>query len=107
MKAETKLIPISQVQIDPNNPRQLSKEKFSSLKKSIEKFPEMLDVRPLVVADGFVIGGNMRLLAMKDLGYKEVPVIDVTDWTQAQRDEFMIKDNVNFGTWDWDILANE
>ena len=67
----------------------------------------MLDVRPLVVANGYVVGGNMRLLAMKDLGYKEVPVIDVTDWTQGQRDEFMIKDNINFGEWDYDLLANE
>lgn len=67
----------------------------------------MLEVRPLVVADGVVVGGNMRLRALQDLGYKEVPVIDVTNWTQAQRDEFMIKDNVSFGDWDWDVLANE
>ena len=67
----------------------------------------MLEVRPLVVADGVVVGGNMRLLVMKDLGYKEVPVIDVTEWTQAERDEFMIKDNTHFGSWDYDALANE
>jgi DNA modification methylase len=67
----------------------------------------MLEVRPLVVADGVVIGGNMRLLAMKDLGYREVPAIDVTEWTHAERDEFMIKDNLNFGDWDYDLLANE
>ena len=67
----------------------------------------MLEVRPLVVADGVVVGGNMRLRALQDLGYKEVPVIDVTEWTQAQRDEFMIKDNLTFGDWDYDILANE
>ena len=67
----------------------------------------MLEVRPIVVADGIVVGGNMRLLAMKDLGFREVTAIDVTDWTQGQRDEFMIKDNLNFGDWDYDILANE
>jgi hypothetical protein len=67
----------------------------------------MLEVRPLVVADGVVVGGNMRLLVMKDLGYKEVPAIDVTEWTQAERDEFMIKDNLSFGDWDYDVLANE
>ena len=67
----------------------------------------MLEVRPLVVADGVVIGGNMRLLAMKDLGYREVSVIDVTEWTQEKRDEFMIKDNLSFGDWDYDLLANE
>ena len=67
----------------------------------------MLEVRPLVVAEGVVIGGNMRLLAMKDLGYREVSVIDVTEWTQEKRDEFMIKDNLSFGDWDYDLLANE
>jgi hypothetical protein len=67
----------------------------------------MLEVRPLVVADGVVVGGNMRLLVMKDLGYKEVPAIDVSEWTQAERDEFMIKDNLSFGDWDYDVLANE
>ena len=67
----------------------------------------MLEVRPLVEAEGVVVGGNMRLLAMKDLGYREVSVIDVTEWTQEKRDEFMIKDNLNFGDWDYDLLANE
>ena len=67
----------------------------------------MLEVRPLVVAEGVVIGGNMRLLAMKDLGYREVSVIDVTEWTQEKRDQFMIKDNLSFGDWDYDLLANE
>ena len=67
----------------------------------------MLEVRPLVVADGVVVGGNMRLLAMKDLGFREVSVIDVTEWTQEKRDEFMIKDNLSFGDWDYDLLANE
>ena len=67
----------------------------------------MLEVRPLVVADGIVLGGNMRLLVMKDLGYREVYAIDVTEWTQGQRDEFMIKDNLSFGDWNYDFLANE
>jgi len=107
MHIQTTKVPISQVQVDPKNPRILNKEKFKKLKSSIEQFPEMLEVRPLVVANGYVVGGNMRLLAMNDLGYKEVPVIDVTDWTQGQRDEFMIKDNINFGDWDYDLLANE
>ncbi len=67
----------------------------------------MLEVRPIVIADGIVVGGNMRLRALKELGHKEVFTIDVTTWTQGQRDEFMIKDNLNFGDWDYDILANE
>lgn len=67
----------------------------------------MLEVRPIVVADGLVVGGNMRLRALQELGHDEVTIIDVSDWTQSQRDEFMIKDNLNFGDWDYDILANE
>jgi hypothetical protein len=107
MNIQTKKVPISQVRIDPNNPRSLNKEKYKKLKSSVKEFPEMLEVRPLVVADGVVVGGNMRLLAMKDLGYREVSVIDVTEWTQEKRDEFMIKDNLSFGDWDYDLLANE
>ena len=95
------------MQIDPKNPRSISKEKYKKLKSSIEAFPQMLEVRPLVVADGIVLGGNMRLLVMKDLGYREVYAIDVTEWTQGQRDEFMIKDNLSFGDWNYDYLANE
>ena len=107
MNIQSKKIPISQIQVDPKNPRILNKTKFKKLKSSIESFPEMLEVRPIVVADGIVVGGNMRLLAMKELGFREVTAIDVTDWTQGQRDEFMIKDNLNFGDWDYDLLANE
>ena len=107
MKKKTTLTPVKNLKVDPNNPRTLNKEKFKKLKKSLESFPEMLDVRPLVVADGIVVGGNMRLRALQELKVEEVPVIDVTEWTQAQRDEFMIKDNLTFGDWDYDILANE
>jgi len=102
-----KTVPISQVQLDLHNPRTITKEKFQELKTSITDFPEMELVKPLIVADGFVIGGNMRLLAMKDLGYREVKIIDVTEWSQAKRDEFMIKDNTHYGSWDYDALANE
>ena len=104
---KTQKVPISQVSIDPHNPRTITKAKFKELKQSIIDFPEMQLVKPLIVADGLVIGGNMRLLAMKDLGYREVHIIDVTAWSQAKRDEFMIKDNTHFGSWDWDVLANE
>ena len=67
----------------------------------------MLEVRPIVVADGLVVGGNMRLRALQELGHKEVTILALSDWTQSQRDEFMIKDNLNFGDWDYDLLANE
>jgi len=104
---ERKKVRIETVKLDPSNPRSITKEKFDELKKSIKDFPEMEVVKPLIIADDFVIGGNMRLLAYKDLGYREVHVIDVTAWTQAKRDEFMIKDNTHFGSWNYDMLANE
>ena len=104
---ERNKVRIETVKLDPSNPRSITKEKFEELKKSIKDFPEMEVVKPLIIADDFVIGGNMRLLAYKDLGYREVHVIDVTAWTQAKRDEFMIKDNTHFGSWNYDMLANE
>ena len=104
---KTQKVQIETIKLDPSNPRSITKEKFEELKKSIKDFPEMEVVKPLIIADDFVIGGNMRLLAYKDLGYREVHVIDVTAWSQAKRDEFMIKDNTHFGSWDYDALANE
>ena len=104
---ERKKVQIETVKLDPSNPRSITKEKFEELKKSIKDFPEMEVVKPLIIADDFVIGGNMRLLAYKDLGYREVHVIDVTAWSQSKRDEFMIKDNTHFGSWNYDMLANE
>jgi DNA modification methylase len=104
---KTQKVQIETIKLDPSNPRSITKEKFEELKQSIKDFPEMEVVKPLVIADDFVIGGNMRLLAYKDLGYREVHVIDVTAWSQAKRDEFMIKDNTHFGSWDYDALANE
>lgn len=98
---------VSQLKPNPKNPRTIKGDKFEKLKASIQSFPEMLEKRPIVVADGVVLGGNMRFLAAKAIGLKEVPVIDASEWTQAQRDEFIIKDNVSFGDWDWDNLANE
>jgi len=104
---QTKKVQIETIKLDPSNPRSITKEAFESLKKSITDFPEMQSVKPLVVADGYAIGGNMRLLAYKDLGYRELHVIDVSEWSQAKRDEFMIKDNTHYGSWDYDALANE
>ena len=107
MKIQPQKVQIETLSLDPHNPRSITKEKFEELKQSIKDFPEMEVVKPLTIADGFVIGGNMRLLAMKDLGYREVLVNDVSEWTQAKRDEYMIKDNTHYGSWDYDALANE
>ena len=90
------------------NPRVIKDDKFKKLVKSIKEFPQMLNLRPIVVNDDMVVlGGNMRLKAVQEVGLKEVPIIKASDLTEEQQKEFIIKDNVGFGEWDWDVLANE
>ena len=102
-----KTVKISEVKVNPNNPRLIKDEKFKKLVASIKQFPEMLNVRPIVVNKEMVIlGGNMRYKACVESGLKEIPII-ITDFTEQQQKEFLIKDNVSGGEWDWDILANE
>jgi DNA modification methylase len=101
-----KEFPIASVKSNPNNPRVIRDEKFKKLVTSLKEFPEMSKVRPIVVnKDMIVLGGNMRLKAMKEAGWKNVPV-EVVDWSEDKQREFIIKDNVGFGEWDWDELAN-
>jgi len=103
-----KLVNIASIKENPDNPRFIKDSKFKKLVKSIKAFPEMLEKRPIVVdEDMVVLGGNMRLKACKSAGLFEVWVDIAEGWTQEQKDEFIIKDNVGFGEWDWDILANE
>jgi len=98
---------IGDVKTNPNNPRTIKDDKFKKLVKSIKDFPEMLELRPIVVnSEGIVLGGNMRLKACKDAGLKEVPVIRAENLTEEQQKEFIIKDNVGFGEWDWEDLNN-
>ena len=100
-------LPIWKIKNNPNNPRLVKDDKFKKLVKSIKDFPEMLDKRPIIVnEDMIVLGGNMRLKACNEAGLKEVPVI-VANWTQEQERQFIIKDNLGYGEWDWDIIANE
>jgi len=102
------LVKINKVKPNENNPRFIKDYKFKKLVQSIKEFPEMLKLRPIVVnADMVVLGGNMRLKASKEAGLKEVYVTIANDLTEQQEREFVIKDNVGFGDWDWDILANE
>jgi len=90
------------------NPRTIDKDKFDKLVKSIREFPKMLELRPIVVnADFVVLGGNMRLRACKVAGIKEVPIVYADDLNPEQQKEFIIKDNVSFGEWDFDLLAND
>ena len=99
---------ISQVKTNPNNPRIIKNDKFKKLVKSIKEFPEMLEKRPLVIdEDNMVLGGNMRLKASKDAGLKQVWIEIAEGLTEAQKKEFIVKDNVGFGEWEWDMLANE
>ena len=105
---EIKTVKLSEVKINPNNPRIIKDDKFKKLVKSIQEFPKMLEIRPIVVnADMIVLGGNMRLKACKEAGLKEVPIIFADDLTEDEQRQFIIKDNVGFGEWDWDMLANE
>lgn len=108
LKSAIELVPITSVKLNEDNPRTISKEKFEDLKTSIKEFPEMLNLRPIVVDENMVVlGGNMRLQACLELKIKEVPIISAANLTPEQREEFLIKDNVSFGQWDWDKLANE
>lgn len=100
-------LPISKVRPNSENPRYIKDEKFKKLVQSLRDFPEMANVRPIVVnTEMVVLGGNMRLKAMQEAGWKEVPV-EVVDWSEEKQREFIIKDNVGYGEWDWDDLANE
>lgn len=105
---KTKQVKITEVKMNPNNPRIIKDEKFHKLVKSIEEFPKMLEIRPIVVnQEMIVLGGNMRLKACKEAGLKEVSIVLADDLTEEEQRQFIIKDNVGFGEWDWEMLANE
>ena len=101
-------IDINKIQANTNNPRSIKEHKFKKLVQSIKDFPEMLEKRPIVVDETMtVLGGNMRLKACQEAGLKQVDIIIAKDWTKEQKEQFIVKDNVGFGDWDWDILAND
>ena len=105
-------VSISILKANPSNPRILRDDRFAKLKKSITEFPDMMNKRPIVAVtdkDGklMVLGGNMRLRACQDLKMKTVPVVLADEWTEEQRRRFIIADNVGFGEWNYDDLANE
>ena len=98
---------INEIKPNPNNPRIIKDDKFKKLVKSIQDFPQMLELRPIVIDENnIVLGGNMRLKACKEAGLTDVPVIYAKDLTEEQKKEFIVKDNVGYGEWDWDDLAN-
>jgi len=106
-----KTIKLASLKPNPDNPRYITEEKFEALKRSIRDFPEMMALRPMVVDEqGTVLGGNMRLKALAELGYEDIPaawVVKAKDLTEEQRREFVIKDNIGFGAWDWEAIGNE
>jgi hypothetical protein len=105
---KTEQVNISEVKPNPNNPRIIKDDKFAKLVQSIKDFPKMLEIRPIVVnADMIVLGGNMRLKACKEAGLKKVHIIKADELTEEQQREFIVKDNVSGGEWDWNMLANE
>ena len=102
----------SEIKPNPNNPRIIKDDKFKKLVQSIKDFPGMLEKRPLICFTDtdkklVVLGGNMRLKAANEVGLKELPVILADDWTEEQKAEFLIKDNVGFGEWNWDELQSD
>ena len=102
---------ISEIKINPNNPRILKDEKFKKLVKSIKEFPKMMKLRPIIIDNNnIVLGGNMRLKALQELKYKEIPdewLKNADELTEDEKKRFIIADNVSFGEWDYDLLANE
>ena len=101
------ILKLSEIKPNPNNPRLIKDDKFKKLVQSLKDFPEMAEVREIVVnKDHVILGGNMRFKAMKEAGWKEAPV-KIVDWPEDKQREFIIKDNVAFGETDWDIITNE
>ena len=99
---------IKEIKPNPNNPRIIKDHKFKQLVKSIQDFPQMLELRPIVIDENnMVLGGNMRLKACIEAGLTDVPVIHANNLSEAQKKEFIVKDNVGYGEWEWDSLANE
>ena len=102
---QTTLIDIDLLKENPDNPRTITDAKFQALVRSVKDFPQMLEVRPIAFKTGYVVlGGNMRLRACKEAGLKQVPAIDLSHLTPDQQREFVIKDNVGYGDWDWEAI---
>ena len=105
---QIKKVSITEVKPNGTNPRIIKDAKFKQLVQSIQEFPEMLELRPIIVnADMVILGGNMRYKACMDAGIKEIPIMIADSLDEAKQKEFIVKDNVGFGEWDWDVLANE
>ena len=105
---QLELIKISKIKINPKNPRLIKDEEFDKLKQSLRDFPQMLEVRPVVLDDDdMILGGDKRLAAWKDLGNKEIKILRFSGLTEKQKRKFILLDNHHSGDWDMDILATD
>jgi hypothetical protein len=108
MKYQTEIVQINKLKLNDKNPRKINDGKLKQLEKSLRDFPQMLDIRPIVVdGDYVVLGGNMRLQAAINIGLTSIPIIKAETLTESQMKEFVIKDNISFGEWDWEFLQYE
>jgi hypothetical protein len=108
MKTEYVKLPLKEVKLNPKNPRTINKRQFEALKQSILNSPKVLELSPLILnEDHIVLGGNMRLKAITELGFTEVPCIIVSGLSDEKQKELVIKDNINYGDWDWNVLIDE
>lgn len=106
MSYDPKYMSVVDLNINDANPRNIDDVKFAKLVKSVKNFPKMLEVRPIVIDENNVIlGGNMRFRACVEAGLKEVPILQVQDFSEEQKQEFIMKDNISFGKWDWELLS--
>ena len=108
MKTEYVKLPLKEVKLNPKNPRTINKRQFEALKQSILNSPKVLELSPLILnEDNIVLGGNMRLKAITEIGFTEVPCIIVSGLSDEKQKELVIKDNINYGDWDWNVLIDE
>jgi len=108
VQTTTKTVKLHEIHINPDNPRTITEKQMQKLVKSLQEFPDMMELREIIVDENMMIlGGNMRYLALKKVGEKTAPVKIVDGLTSEQKREFIIKDNANFGEWDMDMLANK
>lgn len=107
MNVEVKKVKLTELKLNPDNPRTISKRDMDRLVKSLTEFPDMLSIREIVVDENMtVLGGNMRLQALKKAGEKDCIAKIVSGLSTAQKREFVIKDNGSMGDWNMDELAN-
>lgn len=107
MVTQIQEVKITDIKPNEDNPRYITDANFDRLVNSITNFPKMLQKRPIIVDENMVVlGGNMRLKACAAAGLKKVPILIAKGWTEEEKKEFLIKDNISYGKWDWETLGD-